>query len=169
MCDIWSDLWALAFLLYFRGFFERVQSNPYYLHLHGIVCRLWTFNVSPLIGIIRLTLSWLSAVHGPSRKLMSTLGVGSGCVTLPRGDRSSVPRGGPRPATRSMRRPVGTRETTQHVADGIIRSIARTSAVRAQHRRAWDADVLFSWREKLRRVGSLKLLQIFGRDTELKL
>ena len=111
MCDIWSDLWTLAFLLYFRGYFERVQSNPYYLHHHGIVCRLWTFNVSPLIGIIRLTLSWLSAVHGPSRKLMSPLGVGSGCVTLPRGDRSSVPRGGPRPATRSIRRPVGTQQT----------------------------------------------------------
>ena len=56
------------------------------------------------------------------------LGVGSGCVTLPRGDRSSVPRGGPRPATRSIRRPVGT--LTQHVADGIIHSIARISAVR---------------------------------------
>ena len=111
MCDIWSDLWTLALLLYFRGYFERVQSNPYYLHHHGIVCRLWTFNVSPLIGIIRLTLSWLSAVHGPSRKLMSPLGVGSGCVTLPRGDRSSVPRGGPRPATRSIRRPVGTQQT----------------------------------------------------------
>ena len=111
MCDIWSDLWTLAFLLYFRGYFERVQSNPYYLHHHGIVCRLWTFNVSPLIGIIILTLSWPSAVHGPSRKLMSPLGVGSGCVTLPRGDRSSVPRGGPRPATRSIRRPVGTQQT----------------------------------------------------------
>ena len=37
-------------------------------------------------------------------------------------------RGGPRPATRSIRQPVGT--LTQHVADGIIRSIARTSAVR---------------------------------------
>ena len=91
MCDIWSDLWTLAFLLYFSGFFERVQSNPYYLHHHGIVCRLWTFNVCPLIGIIRLTLSWLSAMHCPSRKLMSPLGVGSGCVTLPRGDWSSVP------------------------------------------------------------------------------
>ena len=111
MCDIWSDLWILAFLLYFRGYFERVQSNPYYLHHHGFVCRLWTFNVSPLIGIIRLTLSWLSAVHGPSRKLISPLGVGSGCVTLPRGDRSSVPRGGLRPATRSIRRPVGTQQT----------------------------------------------------------
>ena len=66
---------------------------------------------SPLIGIIRLTLLWSSAVHGPSRKLMSPLGVGSGSVTLPRGDRSSVPRGGPRPATRSIRRPVGTQQT----------------------------------------------------------
>ena len=128
-CVIYDQICEpLHFLLYFRGYFERVQSNPYYLHHHGIVCRLWTFNVAPLIGIIRLTLSWLSAVHGPSRKLMSPLGVGSGCVTLPRGDRSSVPRGGPRPATRSIRRPVGT--LTQHVADGIIRSIARISAVR---------------------------------------
>ena len=64
----------------------------------------------PHWGIIRLTLLWLSAVHGPSRKLMSPLGVDSGCVTLPRGDRSSVPRGGPRPATRSIRRPVGTQK-----------------------------------------------------------
>ena len=102
MCDIWSDLWTLAFLLYFRGYFERVQSNPYYLHHPGIVCRLWAFNVSPLLCIIRLTLSLLSTVHGPSRKLMSSLG--GGCVTLPRGGRSSVPRGGPRPATQSIRR-----------------------------------------------------------------
>ena len=30
---------------------------------------------------------------------------------LVRGDRSSVPRGGPRPASRSIRRPVGTQQT----------------------------------------------------------
>ena len=35
--------------------------------------------------------------------------------------------------------------------------------------RAWDADALFSLQEKLRRVGPLKVLQIFGCDTELKL
>ena len=51
MCYIWWDLRTPAFLLYFRGYFERVQSNPYYLHHHDIVCRLWTFNVSPLLGI----------------------------------------------------------------------------------------------------------------------
>ena len=62
--------------------------------------------------------------------LMSPQGVGGGCVTLPRGGRSSVPRGGPQPATRSIRRPVGT--LTQHVADGIIRCIAQTSAVHTQ-------------------------------------
>ena len=103
--------------------------------------------------------------------LISPLGMGAGCVTLPRGGRSSVPRGGPRPATRSIRRPVGT--LTQHVADGIIRSIpqciAGTSAVRTQHGRVWDADVSFSSQEKIHRVGSLKLLHIFGCDIEMKL
>ena len=78
-----------------------------------------------------------------------------------------------RPVERAPRRsPAGHPEHTaagRDSADGTIRSIARTSAVRTYHRRAWDADVLFSWREKLRRVGSLKLLQIFGCDTELKL
>ena len=52
------------------------------------------------------------------------LDVGGGCVT--------VPRGGPRPAAR-RRRPVGT--LTQHAADGIIRCIVQTCAVRTQHDR----------------------------------
>ena len=55
-------------------------------------------------------------------RLVSPLGVGGDCVTLPRGGRSGVPRGGPGPATRSIRRPVGT--LTQHAADRIIRCIA---------------------------------------------
>ena len=99
--------------------------------------------------------------------LMSLLGVGGDCVTLPRGGRSSVPHGGTRPATRRMRRPVGT--LTQHVADRIIRSLAQMYEVSTQHGRVWDADISFSWQEKLLRVGSLKLLQIFGCDMKLKL
>ena len=106
-------------------------------------------------------LCWWTAVQCTTRPacLLPPRGVGGGRVT--------VPRGGPRPATRSIRRPVGT--LTQHVANGIIRCIAQTCAVRTQHEQARGADVSFSWQEKLRRVSSLKLLQTFVRDMELKL
>ena len=145
-------LWTLAFLLYFRCYFERVQRTPYCLHHHDIVCRPWTFNVSPLLGIIRLMLSWLSAVHGPSRKFDVAPGRGRWLRDLaPRRPVERAPRLSP--AGHPEHTAAGRDSMTQHVADRIIRSIciARTSPVLTQHGRAWDADVSFSWQEKLRR------------------
>ena len=110
-----------------------------------------TFKVTSITSIIMTSFvdnerSMTANVRCTTRPtcLVSPLGVGGGCVTLPRGGRSSVPRGGSRAATRSILplRPVGT--LTQHVADRIIRCIAWTSAVHTQHGRAWDADVSFS-------------------------
>ena len=152
-CVIYDQICEPLHFCYILGAtLKRIQSNPYYLHHHGIVCRLWTFNVSPLLGIIRLTLPWLSALHGPSSKFDVALG-------RRRWLRDIAPR---RPVERAPRRsPAGHPE---HTAAGRNSDPARGRGdyslhcvdERSAHTtwtgvRCWCFSLM---KEKLRRVGS---------------